>query len=137
MEAVGVPSSVNRTQGERKLALRTLGCLFWRLRRFQHNVRLGISGTEVMGQCAWNITMTWSIRIYLFHHRQGDLRASWGIRTVTCADPRSAATALTIRYNLYLVWDGILGAFCVSIGSRHLAIAGLIIDALHTGDGNR
>jgi hypothetical protein len=137
MEAVGVPSSVNRTQGERKLALRTLGVLLWRLRRFQHNVRDSVCSTELMGQGAGDVTVAGCVWVYLLHHRLGDLGASRGVRTVTHADPRGTAAALALGHDLYLVRDRILSAFIVGVRARNLAVAGLVVHAFHTGDGDR
>lgn len=89
-----------------------------------------------MGQCAWNITVARDVWVYLLHHGHGYLGTSWGQRTITCTNPGGTATTLALRYHLYLVGNGILGALRVRFGSGNFAVAGLVVDELHTGDGD-
>jgi hypothetical protein len=137
-EAVGDPSSVNGTQGRHQgNALRTFGLALRRLRRLDNDVGLCVCEAKLVCMCARNVTVAGLVGVDLLDYGLGNRRATGCERPVADAHSRGAATPRAVRYNLDLVRHGILGAFEVGVGARHLAMRRLVIYTLDSCDWNR
>ena len=89
-----------------------------------------------MGKRAGNLSMGRLVRVDPLDDSLWDWGAPGCDRSVAHADPRGTAAALAIWNDLDLVWHGVLCAHVVGCSPGYLAVGGLVVYTLDSGDGN-
>jgi hypothetical protein len=120
-------------------ALRTLVVTLGRLGGLDDDIGCSISQALLVGQRSRNVTMARLIRVNLLDDRPGNgahRRAPRCKGSVTNADMRGTATALTVWHNLNLVWHSVLCPHVVGSGAGDLAMCRLVVYTLDSSDGN-